>query len=170
MQQTLINGEVMVLHHAPCSCEPRTRPSFERILHSQTCGKHRSKRSRSRPGAVNSGIVLHIPLPAYHPPLSKHTPLKEQCTIALHFSLPANAYLRRCRRRRLDRERISSPAPTAVMEFLFPPAAATRSGVAFAFFTSSPPSPFVLLASNHLPDHALPTLPNTTQSHQPSSS
>jgi hypothetical protein len=146
------------MHHAAANCEQGL--SLKEVCIAKLASN------------IDQSEVIHVPalsmtvssftvrLPAYHPSLSKHTPLKEQCTIALHFSLPANAYLRRCRRRRLDRESISSPAPTAVIRFLLSPAAATRSGVAFASFTSSPPSPFVLLASNHLPDHALPTPPN----------
>lgn len=79
------------------------------------------------------------------PPHSKQASFfEEQCNTALHLSLPANTRIHRPHGR-LDRENISSPAPTAVMEFLFSPAAATRSGVAFTSFTSSSPIPFLLV-------------------------
>lgn len=77
--------EVFAMQHASCSCERRTRPLFERGLHSQTCGKHRSKRSRSHPDAVNGRIVLHIRLPTYCPPPSKHLSLRNNTMQRLDF-------------------------------------------------------------------------------------
>lgn len=88
-----------------------------------------------------------------------------QCMALLHLSLPANSS--HCRRS--GRESISSATIIAVMEFLLSSASATRSGVAFAFFTA-PPFPsdsFVLHASNHLPDHSLPHSSRQTPNKQP---
>ena len=67
-QQTLSNGEVVVLHHVACSCRLRTSSFFGKCLRSPTCGKQRSKRSQSRPEGVKRLIVLHIRLPTYSLP------------------------------------------------------------------------------------------------------
>ena len=117
--------------------------------------------------SIDQSGVVHIPtlstadLPSHlathlQPSSQQASFFEEQCTTALHFSLPANTHRLR-HHRRLDCESINSPAPTAVMEFLFSSAAATRSGVAFAFYTSSSPIPLLTRSLNKPPTTCLIT-------------
>lgn len=121
-----------------CRCQRRTKSSFEYTDNA----KHRH--------------IHHSRLAAYELllPSTQANFFDGLCMALLHLSLPA--YSSHCHR--LGRESISSLAVVAVMEFLLSSASATRSGVAFAFFTASPfPSDsFVLHAFIHLSDHALP--------------
>jgi hypothetical protein len=146
MQQTLINGKVLIMHHAPCNCQ-RRRNVRQTLIKAKSLTSRRCQRR----------YLPSHPATHHQTTSQQASSFDKQCNTALHLSLPANSHDRR-RGLRLDRESISSLTLAGVIEVLFSSAAVTRSGIAFAFFTSSSLTPLLTRSLNKPPTTCLITL------------